>query len=84
MKSKRAPGRDVLWGGFFIGSTFILACWGLFQDFMGKEGYIEHVREHWVSSSISVPIFIVGLLAATVYMIVLLKMSRNLVRREDP
>lgn len=84
MKSKRSPGRDVLWSGFFIGNIFAVACFGLLQDFLGKEAYIEHVRGHWVSSSISVPLFIVGLLVITVEMIVLLKRSRNLVRREDP
>lgn len=83
MKSKRAPGHDLLWSGFFIGNVFAASCLGLLQDFLGKEAYIEHVRNHWVSSSFSVPLFIVAILAVIVEMIVLLKRSRNLVRRES-
>ncbi len=37
---------------------------GLRQDYYGKEGYIDHVRAHWVDASITVPLALFVCLAS--------------------
>lgn len=38
-------------------------CHGIFQDLLGLEGYIQHVRDHWIDSRITLPIHIIVILA---------------------
>lgn len=47
---------------FFLGSTTAFAILSLIQDFIGKEVYIQLVKDHWVSGWIGVPLCILGLL----------------------
>ncbi len=54
------------WSGLFL-STAIRS---LLQDSVGLEGYIEHLRNHWVDASITVPLALV-LLVVTVAMYVM-------------
>jgi len=37
-----------LWEGYLIGVVMSSAALGLMQDFVGREGYIEYVRRHWI------------------------------------
>lgn len=46
---------------FWAGVSFLFAVQSLFQDFLGRDAYVAQVREHWISSSISVPLALVVL-----------------------
>lgn len=41
---------------FLAGAAFHSAIMSLFQDCIGKEGYIDIVNRHWIDPRISVPI----------------------------
>lgn len=43
---------------FRHGIVFYAAVVSLYQDFLGKDAYIEACKNHWIDPSISVPIAI--------------------------
>jgi len=50
-----------LWSG-----AMLYACtWSLWMDYHGKEDAIANLEEHWISSSITVPLAIAGFLFFT-------------------
>jgi len=42
--------------GMWTGGALVLALISLYQDFLGKERYIECVKNYWVNSNFSIPI----------------------------
>lgn len=46
-------------GPYAAGCVSGLSFHSLIQDYYGREGYIQHLRESWITESISVPIAIV-------------------------
>lgn len=48
-----------LWAAFFAGSAFVMALYSLFQDYLGREGYITYVLEHWTPGWYSVPLSVI-------------------------
>jgi hypothetical protein len=59
---------------FFVGALFYMSVISLYQDFLGKEGYIDLIKSNWVPSYISVPIALI-LLVYSMY--VYIKIMRN-------
>ena len=49
---------------FISGCLLTLATISLYQDCLGQEGYIDHIKEHWVDPSITTPLAIVFLVVA--------------------
>lgn len=45
----------LVWHGVVIGWSLDSAFHSLFQDFVGQEGYINLVRNHWISGWYTVP-----------------------------
>jgi hypothetical protein len=39
----------------------------LLQDLIGKEAYIQAVSKHWIDSSITLPLAVIGLIAILRY-----------------
>jgi len=52
--------------GFIAGFLFAISSFGLYQDFLGREGYAQYVLDHWVTGWISVPIEVATLIIALV------------------
>jgi hypothetical protein len=50
---------------FELGAAFGLLCYLTFQDYLGLEGYVAHVRAHWMTLS---P-WVCGIAAAVVFII---------------
>jgi hypothetical protein len=50
------------YNAWYSGFISALALVSLFQDYCGKEGYIEVVRNHWMSAYITVPLALAALL----------------------
>lgn len=49
----------------YVAGAIACACAiSLIQDFYGLEGYVEHLRAHWISGWYTVPIAVVGFLWA--------------------
>ena len=48
----------IIWSGILA----CLAISSLFQDYFGKVAYIEHINNHWVSWTITVPMAIIMLI----------------------
>lgn len=46
---------------FLFGMLFMNSVISLFQDALGKDGYIEFARTHWVSGWIAVPLALLGI-----------------------
>lgn len=57
MKSK-----DYYLDPFTTGAMIVMAVYSLIQDFVGAEAWAEHVRNHWVTGYITVPLAIVFLI----------------------
>ena len=55
--------------GAFVGITLALSMYGLLQDFLGKERYIEHVQNHWIPGCISAPIEIILIIWCLIYFV---------------
>lgn len=55
---------------FLVGCLFWSSIQGLRQDIMGKEGFIDYVQNNWVSSEITIPIEIAGLLIVIFYLFI--------------
>ena len=43
---------------FCAGGVFVASIISLHQDILGQAGYIEHIKNHWIDGTISVPIAI--------------------------
>lgn len=46
---------------FTRGGAFTLALYSLFQDYLGKQGYLEYVENYWMDSKVTVPLALIGL-----------------------
>lgn len=64
-----------LWKGFWAGACMTAAIVSLVADYYGKEGYIELIRERWVSGTYSVPLAIA---AFTVALFVLFRSGKDI------
>lgn len=51
---------------FATGVVITVCVMSLYQDYMGLDGYVAHVREHWVEPWVTVPVAIVGIFAMIV------------------
>jgi len=49
--------KRIYWDGFFMALVIL----GLFQDFLGREEYINFISRYWVKGIYSVPIALVAL-----------------------
>ena len=61
---------------FFLGMIASSAISGIIQDLYGKEAWIKHIEDYWVSSSITGPIHTFCLLYSLVALVNILK-ERN-------
>lgn len=48
--------------GYLLGAAFT----SLYQDFLGREKYIQMVEAHWVDSSFSVPVALLMIVVAVI------------------
>ena len=51
---------------FLAGCFANAAVFSLYTDYLGQDGIIESINNHWISPAISVPIAIIVLIAALV------------------
>lgn len=63
--TRREIVKSSAWAGILLTSSI----GSLFQDFMGQEGYMRLVREHWIPWVYSVPIALLGVLFAALALI---------------
>jgi len=57
------------WSLFMSGWLACCAARSLWQDWLGQDAYVMHVREHWVSASLTVPVaFLLLVFALWVYL----------------
>lgn len=47
---------------FLMGNTFCLAFYGIIQDTLGREGYIELIKKYWVHSNTLTWILFIGVM----------------------
>ena len=67
-KTMRRMLRGLIWSVFFCGAMVALSMMSLYQDFLGKDGFVKHVQDHWISGWWTVPIALVLLLLALTWM----------------
>jgi hypothetical protein len=68
----------MIWKGSFIAGFLIaMSILCLIQDSMGKERYIQHVMDNWVTGWFGVPMSILGLLVA-IYLVWRSRLLENL------
>lgn len=53
---------------WLAGSMMTMACYALWTDYLGVDGYCDHVRTHWLDESVSMPIAAGLILAAVLLM----------------
>jgi hypothetical protein len=69
--------RRTLISGVGVGLGLAGSAYGLVQDLMGKEGYIEYVQTHWVRHSYALPIEILGLVVAFATFVIMFLQSHR-------
>lgn len=69
--------------GIMVGALAATGIYSLIQDWMGPEGYVEYVQNHWVSASWTVPIALASLLIGLIVTIGMCSSSASdiLIRR---
>jgi hypothetical protein len=55
---------------FLLGGLFYISINSLAQDIIGKEAYIERVRDYWVPAAVSIPLAIVGIIFVLIYRVI--------------
>lgn len=67
--TRREIVKSSAWAGILLTSSI----GSLFQDFMGQEGYMRLVREHWIPWVYSVPIALLGVIFAVMVLFMCFK-----------